>query len=192
MKHIISLFFFLVLTINLTAQENRMYRQGFYSDVSISGGYSLGVMQTGEIDVKDGTVKATQRSDLFPFSLLVNGGWCFGNGFYAGLGTGYVFAMDFDFKLADGLWPIYADFRYMFSDKKVSPFLGVSAGCAWMGGINLQRHPGPYCAVSAGVTLSQHWSLLGRVAYSRGYYVPPATFERVDRTYLSIGASYAF
>lgn len=58
--------------------------------------------------------------------LLTSHGYSFGNGLYLGMGTGLSVIID-----GDGVFPaipIFADMKYSFLDRKVSPYVALKAG----------------------------------------------------------------
>ena len=193
MKRIVYVTFLLLLTVAQnasSAQENRMYKTGFYSDVSVSTGVSFGAMTRWEATATGREVDGV--TDV-PVSVMLSGGWCFGNGLYAGIGTGVSWNIALDFEsMADLLWPLYAEVRYTFADRKVSPFVGLSVGLCSIDGFKYMKFPGPYLAFTAGVSLSHRWSVFGKVSYGKCYYERPLVHKEGFLLPVTVGASYAF
>ena len=178
-------------SVSLSAQENRMYRTGFYADVSFSTGVTFGAMTRGEATATGREVDGIMD---IPVSMMLGGGWCFGNGVYVGIGTGLLWDIALDFEsMADFIWPLYAEVRFTFADRKLSPFVGLSAGICSIDGFDYMTFPGPYLAFTTGVSLSQHWSVFGRLSYGKCYnQSPPVVYKEGVLLPLTIGASYAF
>lgn len=59
--------------------------------------------------------------------LLTSHGYSFGNGLYLGMGTG----LSVNFDGGEGIFttvPIFADMKYSFMDKKISPYIALKVG----------------------------------------------------------------
>lgn len=128
---------------------NRSYAKGYSANVEIGGTFV----------------------DSFGFrpELLTSHGYCFGNGLYVGGGTGICYE---GWELRDRsnriFLPLFADVKYSFLRKAVSPFLGLKAGgmldCSGLG-IGYMLMP------SIGVDLWRFSLSVGYQNYSCSYNV---------------------
>ena len=86
---------------------------------------SLGVQKgyTSSVELRAMAVADSDRKGHFMFVETVHG-YAFGDGLFLGGGTG----LGYSFTTSDFLLPLYAKGKYNFSDRPVSPFVGVELG----------------------------------------------------------------
>lgn len=147
-----TVLFFIMLfscaTAILNAQEtkNLYYSKGYLGNVAVGGTIGLS---------NDFGSRAT---------LFTSHGYSFGNGAFVGLGAGVI--MDFAGQCTI---PVFADFKYSFLNKTVSPFIDYKMGASLY---NLS-HASLYVSPSVGVDV-------GRFSFSIGYVFQDCLDKVVD------------
>ena len=109
MKNSLMILLSLLLACEVSAQENKFYRQGYVGDVEMS-------------------VKAALQKEVYAdfFSVYTMHGYAFGDGAFIGAGLGVKLlerANKYNFDI-----PVFVQADYHFLDKQFSPFVALRSG----------------------------------------------------------------